>query len=282
MKKTLLLLATAIIVAVATQPQPAHSTTQQPPAANTGAPGETTCAKSGCHASVPTQNSPSITIDFGGGLSTYQAGQTYQITIANTDSGSKYGFQMVALDNSGNTVGAFTGNNAQHTTLLTGSNGKSYISHFNATTTPVYTFQWQAPPTNVGPITFYAAANAANGNGLGTGDKIHLKTLTVDFSTAIGDAPTTQIQKNRVITYPNPAIPGSDLFVGYRLPTAQVISIEIFDISGKLIEKHDMGNQNAGEQYQNIALNPSLYGAGNYVLHVNGETYNQSRQFVVQ
>jgi hypothetical protein len=281
MKKTLLCLAICISTYILMQPKYSHGSTQQPPLARTGAPGEMSCASSGCHSGVATANSPNISIDFGGGLSTYQAGVTYQITIANSAAGAKYGFEMVALDNNGDNVGVFTGNSSQNTKVTAStSNGRSYVHHFNATTTAVYTFQWQAPPTNVGIVTFYAACNAANGNALGTGDFIHLKQLAVDFNTAIGDAPAPAT-KNRIITYPNPLI-GSDLFVAYRLPEAQNISLEIYDLNGKLMEQRDMGYVQSGEQQHNLQLDRSQYSAGNYILCISGKTYNQTHQISLQ
>jgi hypothetical protein len=41
-----------------------------------------------------------------------------------------------------------------------------------------WTFNWTAPPTNVGPITFYAAGNQANGDGTSGGDRILTATAT--------------------------------------------------------------------------------------------------------
>lgn len=280
-KKFLLCLSLCIVAGVLMRPETSHSSAQQPPLVRTGAPGETSCASSGCHASVATQNSPFVMIDIGGGLTTYQAGQTYQITVTNSDSGSKYGFEMVALDNTNSSVGTFIGNAAQHTNVSTSSsNNRMYVRHFNAQATPVYTFQWTAPSSGVGQITFYVASNAANGNGMGTGDKIHLKTAVLDFSTAIGDTPQ-QPEKANIIVYPNP-VSGSDISVAYRLNETQDITLEVFDMSGKLMETHNMGNLAVGEQQHNLSLDRSRYSAGNYMVRISGNTYSKTCQIVVK
>ncbi len=57
--------------------------------------------------------------------------------------------------------------------------GLSFIQHTSAGTrngqkaSATFQFDWTPPATNVGPITFYAAGNAANGNGTSAGDFIY-------------------------------------------------------------------------------------------------------------
>jgi hypothetical protein len=67
------------------------------------------------------------------------------------------------------------------TQVITGGPGgaRQYIEHsasgtfagqqFGAT----WVFNWTAPPTNVGPVTFYAAGNHANNDGNTSGDLIY-------------------------------------------------------------------------------------------------------------
>ena len=281
-KKALLCLSLCVVAAIATRPAPSHGSSQQPPLARTGAPGETSCASSGCHAGVATQNSSFVTIDVGGGLTSYQAGQTYQITVSNSDTGSKYGFQMVALDASNNSVGTFIGDAAQHTNVATSSsNGRTYVRHFNAHTAPVYTFQWTAPATNVGTITFYIASNAANGNGMGTGDKIHLKATTLDFSTAIGETPAAQSKASQLLAYPNPATDNA-VSLAFRLSEAQDLRLEIYDMSGKLMNQQDLGLHEPGSQTTELDLDRSQYSAGNYMVRLSGKSYSQTCQITLQ
>jgi uncharacterized protein (TIGR03437 family) len=73
------------------------------------------------------------------------------------------------------------------------ASGVSFIQHTSAGTrngTPggaTFQFDWTPPATNVGPVTFYVAGNAANGNGANTGDQIY--TSSVQLTPAIPAAP---------------------------------------------------------------------------------------------
>jgi uncharacterized protein (TIGR03437 family) len=71
--------------------------------------------------------------------------------------------------------------------------GPQFITHTSAGTrngTPggaTFQFDWTPPATNAGPVTLYAAGNAANGNGSPTGDQIY--TTSVQLAPAIPAAP---------------------------------------------------------------------------------------------
>jgi len=141
----------------------------------TGAPGDQgTCAN--CHTSVPNNQQSSINIDFNNGLLAYQPGQTYNVSVTVTGSTiNKYGFQMTSLKNSTNTKsGKFIPSLGTDTFYiqLAGSPGvfRRYIEQ-NTAGTGAWNIQWTAPTSNVGPITFYAAGNAAQFPTGATGDK---------------------------------------------------------------------------------------------------------------
>ena len=150
-----------------------------PPVRTTGAPGESTCAS--CH--------------FGGsggiGQFTitapprYIPGQTYQIDVRHTNadvSRRRWGFQLTSL--AGDTAaGSFA--NLAATTNSYSSGGRNYVQHtsagtfFNQTGGAVWSFNWTAPASNVGAVTFYAAGNQADGNGATFGDQIYTTNTTV-------------------------------------------------------------------------------------------------------
>jgi hypothetical protein len=52
-----------------------------------------------------------------------------------------------------------------------------------------WTFNWVAPSTDVGPVTFYAAGNQANNNGNETGDQIYTTSASVRVASVITGAP---------------------------------------------------------------------------------------------
>ena len=146
-----------------------------PPDEKTGAPNEGTCAD--CHAGNALNAS-------GGSLmvaipETYEPNEVYTIIVDLSRAGqSKWGFEMTALDANGDRAGSFTADDAANT-QLTETNNKQYIQHTTAGTSAgtndahSWEFEWTAPDADIGLITFYAAGNAANGDGGTTGDYIY-------------------------------------------------------------------------------------------------------------
>jgi hypothetical protein len=158
-----------------------------PPAAHTGAPGELTCTD--CHSFNAGVGQFSITAP-----ATYQPGQTYQIAVRHTTTDTtrkRWGFEMTSLAGTA-MAGSFANLNA-NTRIVSGS-GRSYIEHTqtgtfqNQTGGAVWTFNWTAPATSVGPITMYAAGIQANNNGSESGDQ------TYTTNTVIQPAPTVVIR----------------------------------------------------------------------------------------
>ena len=139
-----------------------------PPDEKTGAPNESTCAQAGCHAG----NDLNVS---GGSLiltvpETYIPNEVYTIVVNLSREGqSRWGFEMTALDADGARAGSFAADDAGNT-QLSEANSKQYIKHTLIGTargtmdTHSWEFQWTAPDADIGPITFYAAGNASNGN----------------------------------------------------------------------------------------------------------------------
>ena len=138
-----------------------------PPDERTGAPNEANCATAGCHAGNElnaTGGSLMLTIP-----ETYMPNEVYTIIVDLARAGqSRWGFEMTALDADGAKAGTFELADEANT-LLTETNGKEYVKH-NAPGTAAgtadanqWTVQWTAPNADIGPVTFYAAGNAADG-----------------------------------------------------------------------------------------------------------------------
>jgi len=148
-----------------------------PPEEKTGAPNEGTCADAGCHAGN-NLNDPDgslmLTIP-----ETYEPNQVYEIIVSLARDGqSRWGFEMTALDENGASAGFFEASDAANTQLKE-ANSKQYIMHTAAGSAQgtndenQWTLKWTAPDADIGPITFYAAGNAANSNFTATGDYIY-------------------------------------------------------------------------------------------------------------
>jgi hypothetical protein len=166
-----------------------------PPPGYTRAPGEEPEACAECHLSPGDPGSGQISIT---APPLYVPGQTYQITVTHTNSDPtrlRWGFQLTALDTSDEKAGELQ-NRSAVTRIITGGPGgdRQYIEHSSSGTFigqqggASWTFNWTAPPTDVGVVTFYAAGNHANNNGSSSGDYIYFT-----FTSSQAD-PTPQLR----------------------------------------------------------------------------------------
>ncbi|HEY6122554.1 MAG TPA: PQQ-dependent sugar dehydrogenase [Pyrinomonadaceae bacterium] len=160
--------------------RPVQAFSSGPPAGYTGAPREEPAACAECHV-PPDAGTGHISIT---APQTYTPGQTYPVTVTHTNldpTRLRWGFEMTVLDSSDEKAG-----NLQSTDVLTqvlnnqGPGGtRQYIEHTAAGTFvgqqggASWTFNWTAPATDVGPVTFYAAGNQANNDGNTSGDYIY-------------------------------------------------------------------------------------------------------------
>jgi hypothetical protein len=157
--------------------QTARGFSSGPPGGRTGAPDELLCTQ--CHQAPLNDGSGTFTII---APESYLPGHTYQITVVHATEDferHKWGFELTGLSNANAKAGDFQ---ATDTTQLLDKDGpffdRQYIEHnlngtFEGQTGGAeWGFNWTAPSSNVGPVTFYAAGNQANGDGTNEGDKI--------------------------------------------------------------------------------------------------------------
>jgi hypothetical protein len=148
-----------------------------------GAPGETACNASGCHTSnALNSGGGSITITDNIPTTGYIPGQTYTINVTVAKTGvNLFGFGFEAVSSSNTTAGTLVVLNAASTKTLNGT--RTNMVHLTnsgvSASSKTFTFGWIAPSTPNGNVTFYAAGNAANGNGSDTGDYIYTTTKTI-------------------------------------------------------------------------------------------------------
>ncbi|MBX3282654.1 MAG: hypothetical protein KF756_09280 [Acidobacteria bacterium] len=153
-----------------------------PSASFTGAPSEANCTA--CHASFPV-NSGTGSVTISGIPANYLPGQVIPITVRTAQSDATiYGFQLTAIDREGKQIGTVdlpSQTPAQMQTIVGLVNGKTrtYVEHTVDGITPTtfgsksWTFNWTAPATRKGKISFYAAGNAADSSGSPSGDYIY-------------------------------------------------------------------------------------------------------------
>ena len=141
----------------------------------TGAPNENNCTQ--CHVGNEL-NAPSGSLMLTS-PETYTPNEVYTIIVNLSRAGqSKWGFEMTALDADGARAGTFAADDAGYT-QLSEANSKQYIKQTFAGTAAgtndaySWEFEWTAPDADIGPITFYAAGNAANNDLAPIGDYIY-------------------------------------------------------------------------------------------------------------
>jgi Reeler domain-containing protein len=175
----------------------AHAWSTGPKAYRTGAPvdNEKTCKARSCHNSFPL-NSGNAKFSITTNLPVYTPGKTIKVRVSFQNwTGKLHGFEMTAVDANGSRVGTFKKVSRKDNTtqvippnavdpnkrgLKTEDEGK-YIEHTLAGNKKTsWTVKWQAPSTATGLITFYAAGNDANGNGVSSGDHIYTTQLQIN------------------------------------------------------------------------------------------------------
>lgn len=161
----------SVVVIIAASPQRSSSGA---PGAHTGAPGEQTCATSGCHDdNVVNSGKASLSIEVGSSVANYVPGKTYAVKVSISEPNVKrFGFQLLALNKSTlSSVGTFQIADAGRTQLVKNTQAfadREYVTYsFNGTDATSegmseWIVNWTAPSTDVGPVAFYAAGVSAN------------------------------------------------------------------------------------------------------------------------
>jgi len=160
------------------------------------------CAASGCHTGTAVNaGGGNVALQFPGGM-TYTPGTKQRIRVVITDSAARrYGFQMSArlASNEANAqagtftvVGSGTLILCQDGTERTASGScratapLEFIEHSTAATSNTFEVEWTPPTSDQGNVRFYVAANAANGDGRPSGDRIYTANATLTFSAGGG------------------------------------------------------------------------------------------------
>ena len=233
-----------------------------------GAPGEGTCADSGCHSSYALNSGTgSVTISSADLTNwNYVPGNTYTIsvTVAQTNIGL-FGLCFEALKPSGDNAGTLVaGTGTQIKTKTVGGVVRRSITHNTNTgassNSHTFTFTWNAPATDEGAIMFYVSGMASNGNGNTAGDRIYTSSQEVT-SGAVG-LEEVITGKNSVSLYPNPSA-DQILCPTSNIPST-VSEAYIIDMQGRTVLTV---SKNQWIQKDNaIAFDITSLNEGNYML----------------
>ena len=235
-----------------------------PPSAKTGAPGDGNCTD--CHSGSTLSGDGVISFNVSGGPG-YIPGNTYPITISTTG-GSKNGFQMTILDASNNQAGSFS---AGAGSSVTSSGGRQYIRHSTSSGITSWTFDWTAPDADAGELTAYYAMTKANSNGGTSGDNVYLGNTAIPLEGA-------SIHENALDKAFKIYFNGQtrELNLSYALLEESKVALNIQDLSGRLVEYYDFGNQPTGD-YQELVPVTQVQSEGVYILSlfINNQVFNR-------
>jgi hypothetical protein len=208
------------------------------PGGKTGSPGDggTTCTQ--CHSGSAQQATGWITSNIP--ATGYVPGQTYTITATATHNGAQlFGFEVTAEDDLNAKKGTWAITNATQTKLV---NGGKAVTHTANGTSPsgnskTWSFNWTAPATGSGQMTFWGAFNAANGNGGTSGDVIYVSSLAVnEISTSITENPADRIGMK---AFPNPFGAHLDVSLAQR---EEVKEVRLVSINGSTVYKSGLND----------------------------------------
>ncbi|WP_317898055.1 choice-of-anchor V domain-containing protein [Aurantibacillus circumpalustris] len=261
---------------------------------STGAPGDATCAQSGCHSDAQVvQDTLGInTLIFSAPDSSYVPGQTYTLTLkVNSPQTTKFGFELGALKNVNNTnAGIFNLLEPVRTQTIshTINNDLRYSFTHEASGTASlsagYTewkMQWTAPSTNQGNITFYYATNCTNNDGLESGDKIYLSSFVIkpvntntNNTTFIEDV---QLENKVKVFFDRDT---KEITLDYLLNNSSTTKIIVYDCLGATIYE-GASSVSVGDQHEEIALQTN-YAKGAYLVKLAVNNKIISKKILVE
>ncbi|MBL7898371.1 MAG: hypothetical protein JNJ99_07535 [Crocinitomicaceae bacterium] len=238
-----------------------------PPAAKTGAPGESNCTS--CHSGTTQSGAGNITLDFSGVGSEYVVGQSYTFTIS-IASGTKNGFEATILDATNVKAGTFT---AGTNYGITNASGRQYVRQTVSDGITSWTFNWTAPSSDMGDLTLYYAFNKSNNSDNSSGDIIYLGQMTISSATfnTITSIEQANEQLNIVFNSLN-----NELHLDFYQQRDAPVILQLIDMNGKLLYNENIGILSEGKNHIMRSI-PSEFDHGIYIfsLIVGNEVYDR-------
>lgn len=261
------------------------------PIGSTGAPNERTCGQVGCH----TGDNGADNINTGKGILTLKSkqdlkniipGEIYDLTITLTeDEIDRFGFSLTVLDESEKSVGQLIVTETQRTQILEGIEmftNREYITYRNLGTYAEemgkgeWSFQWKAPETIQGEVTFYLAGVSADGDGTDQGDLVY--TLSKKNSDeSLLSARSLSSEKISIVISPNPA--NEYINIKFEHQNSGPWSIVLFDIQGKKVLEHQ--NSDLLSQGNTYYIPIHELESGNYLVHIKGNDFSKVEKVII-
>ncbi|MBI3233213.1 MAG: T9SS type A sorting domain-containing protein [Bacteroidetes bacterium] len=253
---------------------------------STGAPGEESCAKSGCHvdAKIEQDDNKVVTnLIVGNNEKTYKPATQYTVTLRATKAGiGRFGFQVVALDSNNRSIGTFAVPAGSKLVQLqkgqVNSFERTYVTHTTSGNKPIVTgqiewrFNWTSSQKYQGKVSFYYCVNATNMNSANTGDNLFL--ASESFNATITNVVENESVSNDFRVYPSVA---SDyLTIENESGFINNTQCSVVSVGGIILQKNYIQNVN------NVATIPlASLPNGFYSLVITTGEASIVKQFVV-
>jgi len=235
------------------------------PSGRTGAPGSLTCADTGCH------GGNALNAD-GGSMSisapaSYTPGTPVDVSVRVERAGAaRFGFSITVQDANQQMVGSWELINGQGTVFSEFGADVSHVTHSPAVTIAdehTWQLRWNPPSQDAGPITFYAAGNAANGAQGSAGDFIYTSSLSVASAAGVATEHWQVIPFAVDAVYPVPT--SDELRLDVDADAAGPVTIHVYDAAGRsriveTVQAHMGANS--------LRIDTSALSAGTYLWRV--------------
>ena len=257
------------------------------PPSSTGAPGESTCAQSGCHddSQIGDKSKAELLFD-NSSISSYSPDQIYPISLHVQDpSINRFGFQLVALDDNGDQCGSFIISDSEHTQILFNEleiKGREYVTYKHAGTYPKipgshsWNMKWKAPSKGKGKVHFYFATVSANNDNSDKGDKVFLHSMSLkeQFQTDCKDLCKELGAQYQI----NAFIHQNNLIIQNDNPSIPILSTAIFSINGSSI----MNQMVSSDINSEIIVPLHEFQKGLYILRCTTSASINAQAFLIQ
>ncbi len=246
-----------------------------------GSPSESTCRN--CHNSFT--NSGAGTISFNSNLpgsssKQYIPGATYQMSVVVKFAGrGLFGVGLEALTSTGANAGTIVVTNSLMTTTKNatiGPNSRKSLTHtLNGgahADSSVFAFNWTAPSTNIGNVTFYYAGVMANNDGNSSGDYVANGNTIVTPGSATG---INEIANSKNALKVFTLVSERKLQVSFNTSENSNADIALYDMNGKEVASINAGKIHSGDVTLEMNL-PAQIMHGVYIVIVRAGSLNLS------
>lgn len=236
------------------------------PVSSTAAPGETSCAVSGCHDDREIESGNAIVhIDLNNDATEFVPGNTYPVKVTVSDDNKvRFGFQIVALYDDGSNAGDFIVTDEVRTQSMFNHlelTDREYLTYTYEGTSAIntgyneWTFNWKAGD-RMEPVTFYAAVVSADDDGTDNNDIVYFKELRADaVATSISDLENQSITFNTVVD--------NHLIIQH----GETIKGQIVSLNGQVVKSF-----HSEQKEGSLKIDCNQLSAGVYILQVNDQS----------